>query len=140
MGLLILVFSPKFENVPISDQSSVYFSQSVPVSPEEERAIHAKKRQAVKLKKDLRNHCEIFTKGPICLGKGARIISKALNMEGVIADYTFDEDIVKGFFDFVRKLINLVYRIMCLEKLKQSLGKMELALQHISPTLLRSTE
>jgi hypothetical protein len=49
----------------------------------------------VQLKDHLKHYCDIYTEGPICMGDGARIISKAMNMDGVIGDYVFDQHIVK---------------------------------------------
>jgi hypothetical protein len=46
------------------------------------------------LKDQLKKYCDIFTEGPICLGDGARIISKAMNMHGCIGDFVFDQQIV----------------------------------------------
>lgn len=51
----------------------------------------------IALKNELEQICEIYSKGPVCLGSGARILTKALNMEGILADFSFDEEIVKKF-------------------------------------------
>lgn len=47
------------------------------------------------LKEQLKHYCDIFTEGPICLGDGSRIISKALNMDGIIGDFNFNQKIVR---------------------------------------------
>ena len=46
------------------------------------------------MKHQLKHYCDIYTEGPICLGDGARIISKAMNMDGIIGDFVFDQKIV----------------------------------------------
>jgi hypothetical protein len=48
----------------------------------------------LKFKEHLKHYCDIYTEGPICMGNGARIISKALNMDGVIGDFVFNQKIV----------------------------------------------
>ncbi len=62
------------------------------------RTQNAANETKVKFKGQLKQYCDIFTEGPICLGDGARIISKALNMDGIIGDFMFDQKIVISYF------------------------------------------
>lgn len=52
----------------------------------------------VQLKAHLKHYCDIYTEGPICMGEGARIISKAMNMQGIVGDYVFDQKIVNSIY------------------------------------------
>ena len=64
-----------------------------------EKARHKSDNETrIQLKHQLKEYCDIFTEGPICLGNGARIISKAMNMDGIIGDFLFDQKIVAGSF------------------------------------------
>lgn len=47
------------------------------------------------LKNELKAFCDIYTEGPICLGNGSRVISKALNMDGIVGDFVFTQKIVQ---------------------------------------------
>jgi hypothetical protein len=53
-----------------------------------------KEPTVLKFKEHLKHYCDIYTEGPICMGNGARIVSKAMNMEGNIGDFVFNQKIV----------------------------------------------
>lgn len=77
---------PKFDEIQVQ--------RAEPISLAEMNTSDKIDLAKVTLKKELRNICEIYSQGPICLGSGARLITKAANMDGVIADFEFDEKIV----------------------------------------------
>ena len=63
---------------------------------EKEYGLDGSKKQSnvIKFKAHLKHYCDIYTEGPICIGNGARIISKAMNMDGIIGDLVFNQKIV----------------------------------------------
>lgn len=84
--MFVIAKRPKFDKIKIQ--------RAEPISLAERNSIENVDLGEVTLKKELKNVCEIYSKGPICLGSGARLITKAANLEGVVADFQFDERIV----------------------------------------------
>jgi len=79
---------PNFEAIQLNEDNKLLFAKL----PEEDR-----RKQLVEavLKNDLKNFCEIYTQGPVCVGDGARTISKRLNLPGCVADFRFNQEIVR---------------------------------------------
>lgn len=70
---------------------------SLAIQQEDVKDHKKKEPTAIILKEHLKHYCDIYTEGPICMGNGARIISKAMNMEGIIGDFVFNQKIVIMF-------------------------------------------
>ena len=52
--------------------------------------------QKLHLREDLKDVCEIYTQGAICLANGSRIISQMATLDKCIGSFYFDEKIVKN--------------------------------------------